>query len=127
MNLNQFYWKVHHLPSLFKIPAFSPLSLSVHMTNASTIYDDYKPVLLGGTAGNSAGNYLDYNQPNPSASCLGSAMRVGSKLNDTITRLIISFKSFNGSHASVSFCQYSAAYEMGDLCNDGLDNDCDGL
>lgn len=97
------------------------------MTNASTIYDSYKPVLLGGSAGNSVGNYLDYIQPNPSASCLGSAMITGSKLNDTITWLIISFKTFNGTHAGVSFCQYSATYEKGDMCNDGLDNDCDGL
>ena len=94
----------------------------MHRTNASSIYDDYKPVLLGG----GAGNYLDYDQPNPSASCLGAGITLGSKLNDTITRLIISFKSFNGSHAGVSFCQYSAVYEMRDMCNDGLDNDCDG-
>ena len=102
-------------------------SLSIHMTNASTIYDNYKPVLLGGSVGNSAGNYLDYYQPNSANNCLGSAMMCGSKLNDTITWLIISFKSFNGSHAGVSFCQYSTTNEMGDMCNDGIDNDCDGL
>ena len=97
------------------------------MSNASTITDSWRPLLLGGSAGHSAGNYLDYTQPNPSNNCLGSGLTLGSKFNDTITWLIISFTSFNGTNANVSFCQYSTTYETGAMCSDGIDNDCDGL
>ena len=103
-------------------------SLNIHVSNASTLYDSWKPVLLGGTPGKNVGNYFsDYRGALSNNNCIGSGLSLGSKFNDTITQLIITFKSFNGTHANISFCQYAVTSETGAMCSDGIDNDCNGL
>ncbi len=60
--------------------------LSVHIYNGSSLFDYWRPNLLG-------------------AAGLGAGMNVGGKLNDTVTQLIISFVGVNATHAQVRFCR----------------------
>ncbi len=89
------------------------------MSNSTSIYDGYMPLLLGNGLGNQ-----------PGQQCYGQGMPPGTSMNDTTTQLIISFSGLasGGTSAVASFCRYSMAAETGAAaCSDGLDNDCNGL
>lgn len=77
----------------------------MHASSASNIYDVERPVIVG-----------------------GSGLTPRTKIQDTITQLVISFvgiRTVNGiTFADVSFCRYNSLTE---ICGNGIDDNCNGM
>eukprot|EP00798_Chlamydomonas_sp_ICE-L_P001878 gene1878-33295_t len=75
---------------------------SSFIRSGASIYDGFKPNLIG-----------------------GAGVTAGSTYNDTNIGLVMVFTQANATHGDISLCCYTETVETD--CFDGLDNDCNGL